>query len=67
MKLPKKISQQIPDEQWQKLPADLSKNLDHYLYGADKIEEGKKYLLIQVIGLLYLTLMMTYIIKLKTI
>jgi hypothetical protein len=34
-----KISQQIPDEEWQKLPTDLSKNLDHYLYGSDKIEE----------------------------
>ncbi|WP_324282038.1 DUF2281 domain-containing protein [Cyanobacterium aponinum UTEX 3222] len=32
-----KISQQIPDEEWQKLPNDLSKNLDHYLSGSDKI------------------------------
>jgi hypothetical protein len=27
------ISSQIPKEEWEKLPKDLSKNLDHYLYG----------------------------------
>lgn len=32
-----KISQQIPNEEWQKLPTDLSKNLDHYLSGLDNI------------------------------
>lgn len=26
----------IPDEEWEKLPRDLSVNLDHYLYGAPK-------------------------------
>jgi hypothetical protein len=31
------ISQQIPLEEWAKLPSDLSKNLDHYLYGSPKI------------------------------
>lgn len=30
------ISQKIPDTEWEKLPADLSKNLDHYLYGRPK-------------------------------
>lgn len=34
-----KISQQIPEEEWKKIPTDLSKNLDHYLYGIPKIEE----------------------------
>jgi len=34
-----KISQQIPDEEWRKIPTDLSKNLDHYLYGTSKIKE----------------------------
>jgi hypothetical protein len=29
----------VPDEEWRKVPADLSKNLDHYLYGAPKSEE----------------------------
>jgi hypothetical protein len=30
------ISTSIPDEEWAKLPSDLSKNLNHYLYGAPK-------------------------------
>jgi hypothetical protein len=33
------ISAQIPREEWEKLPNDLSKNLDHYLYGSPKEEE----------------------------
>lgn len=33
------ITRSVPDEEWAKLPADLSKNLDHYLYGAPKVEE----------------------------
>ena len=34
-----KISAQISDQEWAELPNDLSKNLDHYLYGSPKIEE----------------------------
>lgn len=30
------ISSQVPDEEWDKLPADGSLNHDHYLYGAPK-------------------------------
>ncbi|MEA5468093.1 hypothetical protein [Spirulina sp. 06S082] len=30
------ISQEIPAEEWEKLPVDLSKNLDYYLYGTQK-------------------------------
>ena len=30
------ISSEIPDEEWEKLPADGSLNHDHYLYGAPK-------------------------------
>ena len=26
----------VPKSEWDKLPADLSENLDHYLYGAPK-------------------------------
>lgn len=37
-----KISQQIPDEEWQKFPTDLSNNLDNYLSGGDKILRMKK-------------------------
>lgn len=33
------ISAQVPQEEWKKLPSDLSKNLDHYLYGSPKDEE----------------------------
>jgi len=33
------ISAQIPKEEWAKLPSDLSKNIDHYLYGSPKDEE----------------------------
>ena len=33
------ISAQVPPEEWEKLPKDLSKNIDHYLYGAPKDEE----------------------------
>jgi len=31
-----KIRESIPKEEWQKLPSDSSKNVDHYLYGAPK-------------------------------
>jgi hypothetical protein len=27
------ISKQIPEEEWKKLPEDMSSNLDHYIYG----------------------------------
>jgi antitoxin (DNA-binding transcriptional repressor) of toxin-antitoxin stability system len=30
------IAQDVPDEHWDRVPADLSKNVDHYLYGASK-------------------------------
>ena len=33
------IRAQVPDEEWKKLPTDLSKNIDHYLYGSPKVEE----------------------------
>ncbi len=29
----------IPDAEWERVPRDLSKNADHYLYGTRKIEE----------------------------
>ena len=32
-------SNRIPDEELAKIPPDLSRNLDHYLYGASKQEE----------------------------
>lgn len=33
------IGASLPEEAWEKVPADLSKNLDHYLYGAPRQEE----------------------------
>jgi hypothetical protein len=33
------IGAQVPDEEWAKVPSDLSKNVDHYLYGAPKDDE----------------------------
>lgn len=33
------ISAQVPREEWEKLPKDLSKNIDHYLYGVPKDQE----------------------------
>jgi prevent-host-death family protein len=31
------ISQDVPDGDWARVPTDLSKNLDHYLYGTSKV------------------------------
>lgn len=33
------ISLQIPQEEWEKLPSDMSKNLDSYLYGSPTSEK----------------------------
>jgi antitoxin ParD1/3/4 len=30
------IASDVPDTDWKGVPADLSKNLDHYLYGGQK-------------------------------
>jgi putative addiction module CopG family antidote len=30
------IAKEIPNTEWEKLPADLSTNVDHYLYGGPK-------------------------------
>ncbi|MDP8240443.1 MAG: hypothetical protein P9X24_15235 [Candidatus Hatepunaea meridiana] len=30
------LASQIPEEDWDAIPNDLSENLDHYLYGIDK-------------------------------
>ena len=31
------IAQDVPDEEWERVPRDLAKNLDHYLYGTSKV------------------------------
>jgi len=33
------IAAEVPDSEWQKVPADLSKNVDHYLYRTSREEE----------------------------
>ena len=30
------LAREIPQEEWDKLPSDLTDNLDHYLYGVPK-------------------------------
>jgi len=30
------IAQNVPDEEWERVPTDLARNLDHYLYGTAK-------------------------------
>jgi len=30
------LAEEVPKEEWQKLPADLNDNLDHYLYGTSR-------------------------------
>lgn len=32
----KELAAEIPPEEWDRLPADLTDNLDHYLYGTPK-------------------------------
>lgn len=32
----REIVQDVPNEEWERLPCDGSANLDHYLYGAPK-------------------------------
>lgn len=29
---------QVPPEEWDKLPTDMAKNVDHYLYGHPKVD-----------------------------
>ena len=33
------IGAEVPQEEWAKVPGDLSKNVDHYLYGSPKLED----------------------------
>ena len=30
------LSRQVPPEEWDRVPTDLSENIDHYLYGSPK-------------------------------
>jgi Arc/MetJ-type ribon-helix-helix transcriptional regulator len=33
------IGMKVPEEEWKQVPADLARNLDHYLYGSPKPSE----------------------------
>ena len=37
----RKFSETIPERELEKIPTDLSENLDHYIYGAPKKSEDK--------------------------
>ena len=39
LELVERITSKVPEESWKKMPADFSKNVDHYLYGTRKKEE----------------------------
>lgn len=39
LRLVAEATRDVPDEEWASLPRDLSKNLDHYLYGVSEDEE----------------------------
>jgi hypothetical protein len=34
-----RIAEKVPASEWARVPSDLSKNLDHYLYGSKKLTE----------------------------
>lgn len=38
-KMVEEITKEVPDEVWDRLPKDFSKNVDHHLYGTRKKEE----------------------------
>jgi Arc/MetJ-type ribon-helix-helix transcriptional regulator len=33
------IGQAVPEEEWARIPTDLARNVDHYLYGSPKVPE----------------------------
>jgi hypothetical protein len=34
-----RIAKAVPDSEWDRIRTDLSKNVDHYLYGSKKLTE----------------------------
>jgi len=39
LQLARDIAATVPDEEWQRVPADLAANFDHYNYGAPRVPE----------------------------
>jgi flagellar biosynthesis/type III secretory pathway protein FliH len=33
------ITKEVPEREWERVPADLSKNVDHYLYGSKRADK----------------------------
>jgi hypothetical protein len=33
------ITRGVPEREWERVPADLSKNVDHYLYGSKRTDK----------------------------
>lgn len=33
------ITREVPEREWKRVPADLSKNVDHYLYGSKRTDK----------------------------
>jgi len=33
------ITREVPEHEWERVPADLSKNVDHYLYGSKRTDK----------------------------
>lgn len=33
------LTREIPEKEWERVPTDLSKNVDHYLYGGKKTDQ----------------------------
>jgi hypothetical protein len=33
------VTREVPEREWERVPADLSKNVDHYLYGSKKTDK----------------------------
>jgi hypothetical protein len=34
-----RIAEEVPSQEWERVPADLSKNVDHYLYGSKRTDK----------------------------
>ncbi len=33
------VTREVPEREWERVPADLSKNVDHYLYGSKRTDK----------------------------
>jgi hypothetical protein len=39
LKMVSAITREVPEREWERVPADLSKNVDHYLYGIKRTKK----------------------------